>query len=276
MVRTKSPFLEPSREPVSFAGPVDEVAGAAGERPRAGPRAGPRSRRPWPRTASARRRGPATPPRATSSRSCTPLNPSAISWRNWWSGEPSRVGSSSWATFDRSPSKYWPSRPPMRPIAESRRVSSNSSLTNCCSSPRSPRNFSSVRGSRPSPSAKLARSTSSTARAACSLTAVVWATSFSNSRRTTSTSTAVAASWRASRPIRRARSTTAGRSPGSRSASDAARTGSARTSRSTTIRSPSTRTWGAVSGRLVGSGVGVGSGRIRASMPRILGDRCDT
>ena len=33
------------------------------------------------------------------SRSWTPLKPSAISWRNWWSGEPSRVGSSSWATL---------------------------------------------------------------------------------------------------------------------------------------------------------------------------------
>jgi hypothetical protein len=37
----------------------------------------------------------------------------------------------------------------MRPIAESRFFSSNSSSTNMRSAPRSPRNFSSVRGSRP-------------------------------------------------------------------------------------------------------------------------------
>ena len=164
----------------------------------------------------------------------------------------------------------------MRPIAESRFVSSNSSLTNWRSAPRSPRNFSSVRGSRPSPSAKLARSTSSTARAACSLTAVVCATSFSNSRRTTSTSTVVEASWRASRPIRSARSTTAGRSASGRARrATAARAASARTSRSTTIRSPSMRTVRApvAAG---GRGTGVGRGRIRASMARILAGGCDS
>ena len=199
------------------------------------------------------------------SRSWTPLKPSLISWRNWWSGEPSRVGSRSWATLLRSPSKYWPSRPPIRPMAESRRVSSNSSFTNCWRAPRSPRNFSSVRGRRPSPSAKLARRTSSTARAADSLTAVVWAMSFSNSRRTTSTSIAVDASCMASRPMRSARSTTAGRSAGSRSASEAARAASTTTRRSTTIRSPSMRT-GTGAPMDAGVGTGVGRGRIRASM----------
>ena len=46
------------------------------------------------------------------SRSWTPLKPSEISWRNWWSGEPSRVGSSRSARREASPSKYVPSRSP--------------------------------------------------------------------------------------------------------------------------------------------------------------------
>ena len=51
----------------------------------------------------------------------------------------------------------------MRPIALSRFFSSKSSSTIERSAPRSPRNFSSVRGSRPSPSAKFARSVCSRA-----------------------------------------------------------------------------------------------------------------
>jgi hypothetical protein len=57
---------------------------------------------------------------------------------------------------------------PMRPIAESRRRGSNSSSTIDFSLPRSPRNASRVRGSRPPSSPKLARSTCSRAAAACS------------------------------------------------------------------------------------------------------------
>ena len=52
---------------------------------------------------------------------------------------------------------------PIRPIALSRFFSSNSSSTIVLSAPRSPRNFSSVRGSRPSPSAKFARRVPSSA-----------------------------------------------------------------------------------------------------------------
>ena len=158
----------------------------------------------------------------------------------------------------------------MRPMAESRLVSSNRSVTNFWSAPRSPRNRSSVRGSRPSPSAKFERRTSSTARAACSLATVVWATSFSNSRRTTSVSIDVAASWRARRPMRSARSATAGRSASSRSARAAARAPSTRTSRSTTMRSPSTRTDAGPATDRRGAAEGLDSGRIRASMARIL------
>ena len=102
----------------------------------------------------------------------------------------------------------------MRPIALSRFDSSNRSPTNVRSAPRSPRNFSSVRGSRPSPSAKFWRSTSSSARAAFSLVAWVCASSASNSRRMWSTLTVTPASWSAVRPIRSARSTSAGRSSG--------------------------------------------------------------
>ena len=65
------------------------------------------------------------------------------------------MGSSRTASRDASPSKYVPRSVCIRPIALSRFVSSNSSFTNERSAPRSPRNRSSVRGRRPSPSAKF-------------------------------------------------------------------------------------------------------------------------
>ena len=137
-----------------------------------------------------------------------------------------------------------PASPPMRPMALSRFVSSNSSSTIERSAPRSPRNFSSVRGSRPSPSAKFARSVCSRAAAARSLTCSAWRTIRSNSVRTASTLTVTPASWRAIRPMRRARSTSGPRSPAGRSPRNAARVGSDRDRRSMTIRSPSSRTDG--------------------------------
>ena len=82
--------------------------------PRASPRAGPRSPRPWPRTWRAPRRAPPVPPRGRQ-RSLSFSKPCVISLRNWWSGEPSRVGSSSWASREASPSKYVPSSVPHAP-----------------------------------------------------------------------------------------------------------------------------------------------------------------
>ena len=95
-----------------------------------------------------------------------PLNPAAISSRNWCIGESSRVGSRSVASLEASPSKYVSSIRPIRPMALSRFFSSNSSSTMPRSAPRSPRNCSSVRGSRPSPSAKLVRRVCSSVAAA--------------------------------------------------------------------------------------------------------------
>ena len=149
----------------------------------------------------------------------------------------------------------------MRPIALSRLVSSNRSATNERSWPRSPRNFSSVRGSRPSPSAKFVRSVCSSAAAARSFVAWLCWRSAANSRRTTSTFTVTPASWSATSPILSARSTRVARSSIGRSATNAARAGSRRVRRSTTIRSPSVRTI------VAGSTAGVGSETmLRASM----------
>ena len=268
-VRTKSPFLEPTSAPASV--PVRSRRSPA---PRASsPSIPSRRSSKSPPLAADRDRSSARARLAASMavrRSWTPLNPSLISWRNWWSGEPSRVGPGAPPAARRPRRSRCPAGTRMRPMAESRLVSSNSSVTNFWRAPRSPRNRSSVRGRRPSPSAKLERRTSSTARAACSLAAVVWATSFSNSRRTTSVSIDVAASWRASRPMRSARSTMAGRSASSRSARAAASAPSTRTSRSTTMRSPSTRTAAGPATDRRGAAEGLGSGRIRASMTRIL------
>ena len=99
-----------------------------------------------------------------------------------------------------------------------------------------------------------------------SLTVSAWRRSFSNSARTTSTLTVTPASWSASRPIRRARSTRSGRSSAGRSARNAASAGSATTSRSTTIRSPSTRT--RVAAGVSGSSRTVSGGRGSAVMVR--------
>ena len=178
---------------------------------RASPRAGPRSRRPWPPTGRARRRGRRRPPRWRRAAPRAPLNPAAISWRNWCIGELSRVGSSRMrelggvavevalehpARSGRWRCRAWSRRTARRPCERS--------------APRSPRNFSSVRGSRPSPSAKFVRSVCSSAWAARSLTCSAWRTSRSNSAWTTSTLTVTPASWSASSPMRRARSTSAG------------------------------------------------------------------
>ena len=88
------------------------------------------------------------------------MKPSATSARNWWSGEFIRVGSRSRARREASPSKYVPSSSRIWPIALSRFDSSNRSVTNAWRRPRSPRNASRVRGSRPSPSAKFWRRSS--------------------------------------------------------------------------------------------------------------------
>ena len=107
-------------------------------------------------------------------RSLSCSKPLLTSVRNWWSGEPRRVGSSSCASRDASPSKKVPSRLRIRPMAESRRSSSNSSRVKLRSWPRSPRKASRVRGRRPSPSAKFVRSTSSTWVATRSLSVSAW------------------------------------------------------------------------------------------------------
>ena len=110
--------------------------------------------------------------------------------------------------------------------------------------------------------------------AAFSLTDSAWRISFSNSARTTSTLTVTPASWSASRPIRRPRSRSAGRSSAGRSARNAASAGSWTTRRSTTIRSPSRRTRVAGS---VGSSAGgmVLIGRTVACMTRTVGGTRD-
>jgi len=123
---------------------------------------------PWPLTSPA----PTPAPRRSSSparRSLSLAKPSVISIRNWCIGEPNRVGSSK--------------------LGESRRVtvevgaqqhlhSADGTVTfalveelvhEARSWPLSPRNRSSVRGSRPSPSAKFCRRTPSRATAARSL-----------------------------------------------------------------------------------------------------------
>ncbi len=90
-------------------------------------------------------------------RSLSLLKPSVISPRNWKSGEPRRVGSRRVASLLPSPSMYVPRSVLMRPMALSRFVSSKSSSVSERSLPRSPRKASSVRGRRPSPSAKFWR-----------------------------------------------------------------------------------------------------------------------
>ena len=70
--------------------------------------------------------------------------------------------------------------------------------------------------------------------------------------------------------MRSARSATAGRSASSRSARAAASAPSTRTSRSTTMRSPSMRTEAGPATDRTGAAEGLGSGRILASMARIL------
>ena len=145
-----------------------------GRRRRASPRGCPRSRAPF--AADRARSAPRAAAAASIAvrRSLSFSKPAVTSFRNWCIGECWRVGSRSSASLDASPSKYVPSRVRIRPIALSRFVSSNSSSTNARSAPRSPRNLSSVRGRRPSPSAKFARRTWSSASAAVVLACSVW------------------------------------------------------------------------------------------------------
>ena len=180
----------------------------------------------------------------------------------------------------------------MRPMALSRFVSSKSSSVSERSLPRSPRKASSVRGRRPSPSAKFWRRSWSRAVAAFALASSVWRRRTANSARTASTFTVTPASMRAVMPILRARSTRPARSSAGRSATKAARLASTRTRRSTTTRSRSTETrvleagagalaGVATGGRLVAAEPGTGrrpagEGRLTtlagASMPRTLWD----
>ena len=131
-------------------GPLDDVAGTARRVRRASASSRSSKSRPWRPTWTAPRRAPPATPRCAARRSLSFSKPWVISLRNWWSGEPRRVGSSSWASRDASPSKYAPSSVRIRPIALSRFVSSNRSVTKRFSWPRSPRKRSSVRGRRPS------------------------------------------------------------------------------------------------------------------------------
>ena len=143
-------------------------------------------------------------------RSLSLLKPSVISPRNWKSGEPRRVGSRRVASLLPSPSMYVPRSVLMRPMALSRFDSSKSSSVSERSLPRSPRKASSVRGRRPSPSAKFWRRSWSRACAAFALASSVARRRPANSARTASTLTVTPASMRAVRPILRARSTSAG------------------------------------------------------------------
>src|SRR5215210_1685716 len=153
----------------------------------------------------------------------------------------------------------------MCPTAESWRFGSKSSSTMPRSLPRSPRNDSSVRGSRPSPSAKLARRTPSRASAARSLAARLWSANRSNSARTASTFRVTPTLCSAVRPIRTARSTRMPWSSAGCAASQAASGPSWSVTRSTSIRSATTRTPGWL----------VGKETMRASMARTFRGRCD-
>ena len=247
-------------------GPVEQVAGAAREVARASPRGGPRSRRPWPptwrapcaraaaggldrgqplvRALEARRRSPGGTGASASCMAGGVEEHGRASRRRRRSSVPSSV-------------RIRPiARVPLRLVEQLARRMPRSA-------PRSPRNCSSVRGRRPSPSAKFARSVCSSASAARSLTCSDWRERASRTRvRTTSTLTVTPASWRASRPIRSARSTNAGallvRPLGER-----ARRAPGRERRGARRRSgpPSTRT-------ARGSGA-VGRETMRASMARI-------
>ena len=117
------------------------------------------------------------------------------------------MGSRSVASLLPSPSMYVPRSVLMRPMALSRFVSSKSSSVSERSLPRSPRKASSVRGRRPSPSAKFWRRSWSRACAAFALASSVARRRPANSARTASTLTVTPASMRAVRPILRARST---------------------------------------------------------------------
>ena len=160
----------------------------------------------------------------------------------------------------------------MRPMAESRRSSSNSSRVKVRNCPRSPRNVSRVRGRRPSTSAKFWRSTSSTCAATRSLSDSVWRTMASNSRRTTSTSSEAPASCSASRPMRRARQTSAGRSSTGRSRTKVASPPSTRRRRSMTMCSPVRPRHGSRTHRPLGASWTM----LAASMRPSVMARCDS
>ncbi len=122
-------------------------------------------------------------------------------------------------------------------MAPSRRLGSNSSPTRRRSLPSSPRNASRVRGRRPSPSAKLARSCCSSASAARAFVSSRRSLRRANSVRTTSVVRLTPALQMVSRPMRSARSTSPARSLGARSATKAASCGSWSSRCSTTMRS---------------------------------------
>ena len=125
--------------------------------------------------------------------------------RNWWSGEPKRVGSSSCARREASPSKYAPSSTRIRPMALSRLLSSKSSDTKCVELAAVPEELL-ERARQPAILVGEVRAQDLVELlGGASLAVVLRSTSASNSRRTKSTSSVVPASWSACRPMRSAR-----------------------------------------------------------------------